>query len=200
MQNICCYNKVTFLSQWGGQCWHILQELYTQFREYTGLKLYCRGRGERNQYVLQAFVQRPILRSERCLKSKCSTSLFSSPCFCCLFTFWQSQSLFCYSQLSQFISAYTFLWKWCSGFRGCFSGCYSASLSLPRSLLQYLFAMPFHPLPSYCWAPFELFKSRLEYCSIPFKRSTKPCLWFAGIVKEEREKVDQVDGTLVTRF
>lgn len=67
------------------------------------------------------FVQRQILRSECCLKSNCSTSflLFSSPCFCCLFTFWQSLSLFCYFQPSHFISAYTFLWKWCSGFRGC---------------------------------------------------------------------------------
>lgn len=54
---------------------------------------------------------------------------------------------------------------------------FSLPLSLfPRSLLQHSFAMPFHPLPSYCWAPFELFKSGLGYCSISFKISAKPCL------------------------
>lgn len=53
----------------------------------------------------------------------------------------------------------------------------------PRSLLQPSFDMPFHPLPSYCWAPFELYKSGLGYCSVPFKRSTKPCLCFAALVE-----------------
>lgn len=118
------------------------------------------------------------------------------PCFCCLFTFWQPPTLFCYFQLSHFISAYTFLWKWCLGFRGCLLVVIHPLSS--HSLLQLSFAMPFHPVPSYCLAPFELFKSGLLYCSIPFKTSTKPCLWFAGLVKRRRGYNDWEGGTLVT--
>lgn len=80
-----------------------------------------------------------------------------------------------------------------------FAGCYSVSpssstLPPPHSLLRHSFAMPFHPLPSFCWAPFELFKSGLERCSIPFKWSTEPSLWIAWL-GWRKEKSDFEDST-----
>lgn len=84
---------------------------------------------------------------------------------------WQSLRLFCCSKLSDFISAYAFLWKWYSGFRGCFSWCYSASLSLSRPAPCSNTHLPclFIPSPSCCWAPVELFKPGFPYCSSPLK-------------------------------
>lgn len=170
-----CSKFYAYLSvpQWRNSASISFNEVNTVQREHWFKVLYLWG----DQYVLQAFVQRQILRSECRLKSNCSTSFLDSPCFCCLFTFCQSLNLFCYFQPSHFISTYTFPWKWCLGFRGCLLVVIQP-LSL-RSLLQHSFAMPFHPLPSYCRASFELFKSGLGYCSIPFKMFTKPCPWFA---------------------
>lgn len=77
------------------------------------------------------------------------------PLLLCLFTFWQSLSLFCYFLPSNFISTYTFLWRLFSGFRGCLL----VVMQPLSSLLQQSFAMPFHPLPlilpSTVWA-FEI--------------------------------------------
>lgn len=150
--------------------------------------------------VLQPFVQRQIERSVPSIRLLRLFFFFSfSPCLWCLFTFFLQQSLnlfFCYPQLSHFISARAFLWKSVGDFRGCFAGCYSVSPSSffsPHSLLQHSFAMPFHPLPSFCWAPFELFKSGLERCPIPFKRSTEPSLWIAWLGWRE-EKSDFEDS------
>lgn len=119
-------------------------------------------------------------RVKCCLKSNCSTSFLASPCFCCLFTFWQSLNLFCYFQTVTFHICIYFPVEIVLGLQRLV--CWLLfSLSLPHSLLQHSFAMPFHPLPSYCRAPFELFKSGLGYCSIPFNvHKTLPLVRWAG--------------------
>lgn len=142
-------------------------------------------------------------------RSDCSASsfffFFLQPMFMVFVYFFPSAVLefifFCYPQLSHFISACALLWKSVGGCRGRGWGlqrlfCWLLfSLSLfsttypPHSLLQHSFAMPFHPLPSFCWAPFELFKSGLERCSIPFKKvhKTQPLDCLAWLKKGKKK-------------
>lgn len=92
----------------------------TRFREDVGLKIYHQGEVGQYRYILQGSFQRLKFKCKCWRTSDCYTCLFSRLCLSA--NLWQAPSLFCYSQLSHFISAYTFQWKWCSGFRGCFSG------------------------------------------------------------------------------
>lgn len=75
------------------------------------------------------------------------------------------------------------------GLQRLFAGCYSTSL--PRSLLQHSFAMPFHPLPSYRRAPFELFKAVLGYCSVLSKCPQNPAFGLQGWLQEREEKLTE---------
>ena len=108
-----------------------------------GTELRCRHCSERtvvwgftvgggDQYVLQAFVQSQIRRSGYCLNLKCSSSFLASPCFC-LFSFWQSPSLFCYFSTVIFHICICFPMEMVLGLQRLFAGCYSASPSLSHS-------------------------------------------------------------------
>lgn len=158
--------------------------------------------GVGDQYALQAIFQRQILKSECHLKSNCSTPFLASSCLCCLFTFWQSLSLFCHFQPSHFISTYT-VFSCGNGVQASEAVCWLLFCRSPSPLpAQRSFAMPFHPHPSYCRVSFELFKSGLGYCSVLFTTSTKHCLWFAWLVKRMRGLSDWENGTwvIVTGF
>lgn len=118
--------------------------------------------GGGDQYVLQAFVQSQIWRSGCCLNSKRSSSFM--PMF--LFVYFLTVPKFILLYLNRHIS-YLHMLSCRNGVEASEAVCgllFSLSLSLSLSLpapcspLQHSFAMPFHPLPSYCWAPFELFK------------------------------------------
>ena len=97
-----------------------------QFRENTVLSLYSLRK--KKSIHLQAFVQRQIQRSECCFKSNCSASFLASPCFCRLFTFWQSLSVFCYFQAVTFHICIYFPVEIVLGLLRLCTGCYSASL------------------------------------------------------------------------
>ena len=83
------------------------------------------------------------------------------------------------------------------GLQRLFAGCYSASL-FPAHCSNTHLPCRFIPSPHTAEHCLSFFKAALGYCSIPFKVSTKPCLWFAGLVKRERGKTDWEEGTLMT--
>lgn len=158
--------------------------MHTQFRANTGLRLYSLRGG----HVLQEFVQMPILRSECCLKYKCSTSFLTSPCLCWFVYFLTVPE---FILLFPTVTFHIYILYCGNGVQASEAVCWLLFSLSCCSLLQHSFAMPFHLLPSHCRAPFELFRSGLGYCSIPFKTSTKPCLFLQGWLIVGEEKVSQ---------
>lgn len=108
--------------------------------------------GEKNQYILQAFVQRQIVRSECFLESNCSASFLARPCFCCLFTIWQSLSLFCYFQHATFRICIYFPLEMVFRLQRLFACCYSASFLPAPALICHAVSSPPLMLPSTVWA------------------------------------------------